>query len=106
MLVDCLMQVYRIGFLVTSLPVNCNIFLISPRYILQLGVSVCILLNISLCILQLQIVICIFINRMGELLQLHPVVCIFESRMGEILKSQATSQGEYEKGTAPQSLDM
>lgn len=24
MLVDCLMQVYRIGFLVTSLPVNCN----------------------------------------------------------------------------------
>ena len=25
MLVDCLMQVYRIGFLVTSLPVNCNI---------------------------------------------------------------------------------
>ena len=26
MLVDCLMQVYRIGFLVTSLPVNCNIF--------------------------------------------------------------------------------
>mgnify|MGYP003560942918 CR=1 FL=1 len=26
MLVDCLMQVYRIGFLVTSLPVNCNHF--------------------------------------------------------------------------------
>ena len=23
-MVDCLMQVYRIGFLVTSLPVNCN----------------------------------------------------------------------------------
>ena len=27
MLVDCLMQVYRIGFLVTSLPVNCNGFI-------------------------------------------------------------------------------
>ena len=30
MLVDCLMQVYRIGFLVTSLPVNCNAFMKQP----------------------------------------------------------------------------
>ena len=30
MLVDCLMQVYRIGFLVTSLPVNCNLYSDKP----------------------------------------------------------------------------